>query len=209
MRAAIAALGLVAAAGCTPERVEYHRRSDLVRNEGGDDEFIAADGTRVVFVDPRAQDEERLPRGTTVGPDGKPVPVKQFQPREELEDGTVVLRNVFPDHVVGNAMTCIRREEYRLMWDQLLAPETRAAWERSGGYDGFQAWCRENRRATMELLNRMQFDAMGSDVSMKQVRPGVMRATVAPHLWEQFSLRVVEFEQTTDGMKLLSIRPAP
>jgi len=36
-----------------------------------------------------------------------------------------------------------------------------------------------------------------------------MRATVAPHLWEQFSLRVVEFEQTTDGMKLLSIRPAP
>jgi hypothetical protein len=209
VRAALAALALAAAAGCTPERVEYHRRSDLVRSEGGDDEFIAADGTRVVFVDPRAQDEERLPQVTKVGPDGKPVPVKQFQPREDLEDGTVVLRNVFPDHVVGNAMTCIRREEYRLMWDQLLAPETRAAWERSGGYDGFQAWCRENRRAAMELLNRMQFDAMGSDVSMKQVRPGVMRATVAPHLWEQFSLRVVEFEQTTDGMKLLSIRPAP
>lgn len=209
MRAALAALALVAAAGCATERVEYHRRSDLVRNEGGDDEFIAADGTRVVFVDPRAQDEERLPRATTVGPDGKPVPVKQFQPREELEDGSVVLRNIFPDHVVGNAMTCIRREEYRLMWDQLLAPETRAAWERSGGYDGFRAWCLENRRAAMELLNRMQFDAMGSDVSMKQVRPGVMRATVAPHLWEQFSLRVVEFEQTTDGMKLLSIRPAP
>ena len=42
-----------------------------------------------------------------------------------------------------------------------------------------------------------------------QTSPGVMRATLAPHLWDQFQLRVVEFEQTKDGMKLLSIRPAP
>jgi hypothetical protein len=34
----------------------------------------------------------------------------------------------------------------------------------------------------------------------------VTQATVAPHLWEQFKLRVIEFEQTPDGMKLLSIR---
>lgn len=196
------------AAGCATERVEYRPRSDLMRGAEGSGEFVAPDGTRVVFVDPDADADaaDRLPKGTKVGPDGKPVPVKVFQPREELEDGTVVLRNLFPDHVVGNAMTCLRREEYRLMWDQLLAPETRAQWERSGGYDAFRSWCEDNRKPTMELLNRMRFDAVGSDIAMKQVRPGVTQATVAPHLWEQFKLRVIEFEQTPDGMKLLSIR---
>jgi hypothetical protein len=52
----------------------------------------------------------------------------------------------------------------------------------------------------------MRFNAVGSDVSMKQVAPGRTRATLAPHLWDQFKFRAVEFEQTPDGMKLLSIQ---
>ena len=92
------------------------------------------------------------------------------------------------------------------MWDQLLAPEARAEWKRKGGFEGFDKWCKDNRRVTMELLNRMRFNAVGSDVSMKQVAPGRTRATLAPHLWDQVKFRAVEFEQTPDGMKLLSIQ---
>ena len=202
---AAAAFALVAAS-CAQERVEYRQRSDFLQDPDAPKEFVAPDGTRVVFVDSLEAPAPKPPGPPKLGPDGKPVPTKVFQPREELEDGTVVLRNLFPDHVVGNTMACMRREEYRLMWDQLLAPETRAQWERNGGYEGFESWCKANRKPTMELLNRMRFNAVGSDVAMKQVRPGVMRATLAPHLWDQFQLRVIEFEQTTDGMKLLSIR---
>ncbi|MBM4099118.1 MAG: hypothetical protein FJ260_04055 [Planctomycetes bacterium] len=194
--------------GCAEERVEYRYRPSFMTDPSAPKEVTLADGTRVVFVDeplgqPKPSAEAAAP---VLGPDGKPVPRKVFQPREELDDGTVILRNLMPADVVANAMACFRNEEYRLMWDQLLAPESRDAYERTGGFQAFEQWCRTNRKPTMELLNRMRFNAVGSDVAMKEVRPGVMRATLAPHLWEQFNLRVVEFEQTKDGMKLLTIR---
>jgi hypothetical protein len=116
---------------------------------------------------------------------------------------------MMPEHVVANTMACFRNEEYQLMWDQLLAPEARAEWKQNGGFEGFDKWCKDNRRVTMELLNRMRFNAVGSDLSMKQVAPGLTRATLSPHLWDQFKFRVIEFEQTPDGMKLRSIRPSP
>jgi hypothetical protein len=200
--------GMLALASCAEERVEYRYRPSFMTDPNAPKEVTLADGTRVVFVDePLGQQKPPAEAEAPVlGPDGKPVPRKVFQPREELDDGTVILRNLMPADVVANAMACFRNEEYRLMWDQLLAPESRDAYERTGGFQAFEQWCRTNRKPTMELLNRMRFNAVGSDVAMKQVRPGVMRATLAPHLWEQFNLRVVEFEQTKDGMKLLSIR---
>lgn len=203
----VAAFVLVLVA-CGEERVEYRYRPSFMTDPNAPKEITLADGTRVVFVDeplgqPKPSAEAAAPE---LGPDGKPVPRKVFQPREELDDGTVILRNLMPADVVANAMACFRNEEYRLVWDQLLAPESREAYEGKGGFQAFEQWCRTNRKSTMELLNRMRFNAVGSDVAMKQVRPGVMQATLAPHLWDQFRLRVVEFEQTKDGMKLLSIR---
>ena len=202
------AAALLALAACGEERVEYRYRPSFMTDPNAPKEVTLADGTRVVFVDePLGQAKPPTEAAAPVlGPDGKPVPKKVFQPREELDDGTVILRNLMPADVVANAMACFRNEEYRLMWDQLLAPESRDAYERNGGFRSFEQWCRTNRKPTMELLNRMRFNAVGSDVAMKQVRPGVMQATLAPHLWDQFRLRVVEFEQTKDGMKLLSIR---
>lgn len=212
----LAAVQLVA---CQEQRVEYHYRPGYVDDSSTPKEVMLPNGTKVIFVDrPLGQssiEEGGGGRAPTIsnqpklGPDGKPIPVKIFEARETLEDGTVILRNIMPDHVVANTMTCFRNEEYRIMWDQLLAPETREKWEKSGGFEAFDKWCHANRKSTMELLNRMRFNAVGSDVAMKQIGPGVMRATLSPHLWDQFQLRVVEFEQTPDGMKLLSIRPAP
>ena len=204
-----AALAALVLAACGSERVEYRYRPGFMTDPDAPKEVTLKDGTRIVFVDQplgQPKPEDAPPAPPKLGPDGKPIPEKVFQPREELEDGTVVLRNLMPDHVVGNTMACFRNQEWKLMWDQLLAPETRDQWEASGGFPAFEKWCADNRKPTMELLNRMRFNAVGSDVAMKQVRPGVMRATLAPHLWEQFKLRVVEFEQTPDGMKLLSIR---
>lgn len=194
---------------CKQERVEYRYRPAFMTDPNAPKEVTLADGTRVVFVDEplgQPKPEDAAAAKPELGPDGKPVPRKVFQPREELDDGTVILRNLMPADVVANAMACFRNEEYRLMWDQLLAADSRSAYEASGGYEAFERWCRTSRKPAMELLNRMRFNAVGSDVAMKQVSPGVMRATLAPHLWEQFRLRVVEFEQTQDGMKLRSIR---
>ena len=211
-RLATAAFAVAAfAGGCTPERVEYRPRPDLSFGEQPPEEFIAPDGTRVVFVDPGASgaDGERLAASAAAGGGKKAPPA--FEPRAPLDDGTVVLRCLMPQHVVGNAMTCFRNEEWRLMWDQLLADDSRATYERpgGGGFAAFEAWCIKNRRPAMELLNRMRFDAMGSDVVMRPIGRGVTRATLTPHLWDQFGLRVVEFEQTPQGMRLRSIRATP
>jgi hypothetical protein len=213
--ALVAAAALAASLGCQEERVEYQYRPGYMTDPNAPSEVTLADGTRVVFVDtPIGQstiDRDRIknpkPKPVKLGPDGKPIPVKQFEPREQTDDGKVILRNITPDHVVANTMQCMRLEEYRLIWDQLLAPETRSAYERSGGYEAFAAWCATNRRPTMELLNRMRFNAMGSDVVMDKVSPTRMRARLSPHLWDQFKLRVIDFEMTDDGMKLVSIQP--
>lgn len=203
---------------CASDRVEYRYRPGYMTDANSPKETILPDGTKVVFVDqdPGQSTIDRdlgrpkvVPGAPQLGPDGKPIDQPMFEAREEQSDGTVILRNMMPDHVVANAMTCFRNEEYKLMWEQLLAPESRANFEREGGLPAFEAWCRENRRATLELLNRMRFNALGSDVAMKRISANRMRATVSPHLWDQFSLRVIEFESTPDGLKLLSIRPEP
>jgi hypothetical protein len=213
------ALALATAlAACDEQRVEYRYRPAYMTDANSPSETVLADGTKVVFLDrdPAPSMLDRDLGGTLqkakqrkLGPDGKPIPEKVFEPRETLEDGTVVLRNIMPDHVVANTMACLKNEEYRLMWDQLLAPDTKAAYQKKGGYPAFEKWCVESRRPAMELLNRMRFNAMGADVTMTKVSANRMRAVVSPHLWDQFKLRVVEFEMTPDGMKLASIRPSP
>lgn len=201
-------------AGCATDRTEYRYRPAYMSDPNAPKETTLADGTHVVWVDspvgPSTIDRDRIKnpkeKPVKLGPDGKPLPVKVFQPREQEDDGKVVLRNIMPEHVVANAMECFRNEEYQLMWDQLLAPDTRTAYQQMGGYNAFEEWCRANRRPTMELLNRMRFNAMGSDVVMDKISPTRMRAHLSPHLWEQFRLHVVEFEMTSDGMKLVSIK---
>ncbi|MFM9170938.1 MAG: hypothetical protein ACKOTD_12725, partial [Phycisphaerales bacterium] len=78
------------AGGCTPERVEYRPRPDLSFGDQRPDEFIAPDGPRVVFVDPGASgaDGERLAASAAAGGGKKAPPA--FEPREQLDDGTVV-----------------------------------------------------------------------------------------------------------------------
>lgn len=212
------ALLAAALAACDEQRVEYRYRPAYMTDGNSPGETVLPDGTRIVFLDrdptPSVLDRDLAATAAkakppVLGPDGKPVPEKVFEPRETLDDGSVVLRNVMPDHVVANAMACLKNEEYRLMWDQLLAPDTKAAYQKQGGYRAFEKWCVESRRPAMELLNRMRFNTMGADVTMTKVSATRMRAVVSPHLWDQFKLRVVEFEMTSDGMKLASIRPSP
>jgi hypothetical protein len=218
-RAACAAALAAACAACSTERVEYRRRPDFGVDQEGPGEFIAPDGTRVVWVDDQGRPVGAGAPGTAAasgpggGPEGGAAPAgyETFEPRKVADDGTVTVRCLLPEHAVANAMTCFRNEEWRVMWDQLLAPESRAAYERKdgGGYAAFEAWCVKNRKPAMELLNRMRFNAMGSDVTVRQTGPGKFRATVSPRLWDQFSLRVLEIEQSDGWLRLKSIRANP
>lgn len=203
----------LAPCACQEERVEYQYRPSYMAGPDAPSEILLPDGTKVIFVDkpmgetalertrPRADARSGAP-----GTDGKAAPARQFEPRSVEEDGRVVLRNFTTDHVVANTMQCLRNEEYQLIWDQLLAPETRKAYEEQGGYEQFVQWCRTNRRPTMELLNRMQFDSLGSAVVVDKLGNNRLRARLSPHLWDQFKLRVIEFRYTEDGMKLVTIR---
>lgn len=215
MPAALTALAACAAlVACATERVEYRRRPDFGMPEDAAGEFIAADGTRVVWVDEQGKPVgkgggDAAAGGAPKGP--RPPGDELFEPRKVADDGTVTVRCLLPEHVVANTMTCFRNEEWRVIWDQLLAPESKATYERKdgGGYAAFEAWCMKNRKPAMELLNRMRFNAMGSDVTMRQMGPGQFRATVSPRLWDQFSLRVIEIEQADGWLKLRSIRANP
>ncbi|MEI6475542.1 MAG: hypothetical protein WCO75_09135, partial [Planctomycetota bacterium] len=102
-----AVLSLVSAAmlsACTPERVEYRYRPSYMVDGNAPKEMMLRDGTKVIFVD-RPLGETAISKagpGTAPLPpkldeDGEPIPSKAFEPREQLTDGTVVLRCIMPE----------------------------------------------------------------------------------------------------------------
>ena len=109
-----AALSLVAAvmlSACTPERVEYRYRPSYMADGDAPKEMVLRDGTKVIFVDRPIGETviskagpRTAPLPPKLGADGKPIAAKAFEPREQLDDGTVVLRCMMPEHVVANTM---------------------------------------------------------------------------------------------------------
>ncbi|MCH2161363.1 MAG: hypothetical protein MK085_05770, partial [Phycisphaerales bacterium] len=215
----LVALGLLGLFGCTPEVTEYHRRPGFYRlaSEGDlPDQFVDGSGRTVKFIEDGPlpgekilQDEEQQRREekirerreaewkAAVARGENPPPLdqapKMFKSREVLDDGTVVLRAIFPDHVIGNTMVCLRNQEYQLLWDQGLAESTKSEYEARGmGADDFIAFCRKNRSELMTTLNRMSFGYYGgSDVLIDKFEDGSIRIRFNSQLGRQFTFREV------------------
>lgn len=196
--ALLAAAGISHLAGCKPVRTEYRTRPAFyaVASETPlPDELQMADGTRIVYREDRPQ-----------GMDLADPDAEVFSIREEKDDGSVVLRCMLAEHVIANAMTCLRNEEYELMWEQLLARRTRDAYEEQGeGVEAFQEFMSAERPSIMETLNRMGFGFFGPDVVLDRLPGGVVRARFSPRLSEQFRYRYVDMVMEPDGLKLLLI----
>ena len=230
----LAAVGVLGAVGCTPQVTEYHRRPGFYRlaTEGDlPDEFVDDNGRTVKFIEDgllpseqirqdreRAEREEAsrkrreaeweaaVARGENPPPLDAPLPV--FKSREELDDGTVVLRALFPDHVLANTMTCLRNQEYQLLWDQVLAEVTKEEYlERDMGPEEFAAFCAKNRSEMMTTLHRMNFGYYGgSDVLIDTFEDRSVRIRFSPQLGRQFVFREVLVVMERNNMKLKLIR---
>jgi hypothetical protein len=118
------AAGLLLLAGCASYRIEYRDRPAFYASAGVElpDRETLPDGTVVVYRDRNLSGA--LQENADRDEEGKP-----FLIREKLEDGTIVLRSILPEQLLANLITCIRNEEYTLIWEQILAEQTRTAWQ--------------------------------------------------------------------------------
>lgn len=217
------AVAASSSAGCV--RTEYVHRPAFYADASGrplEEEWTKPDGTRVVVSSKRREDpdaapklqvmrveimdetdEQRKEREEKEAKEG----IKALELREEKPDGTLVLRAWSPDQVLGHLMTCLRNEEYDALYQHLLDPEVRAKWETTGGGpDAWRAFCKENRRDLMAMINRMSFSMLGGDVVMEKFGTASLRMRFSPRLEPQFRFKSIEMRYIGDGMKLTAIR---
>jgi len=223
--AIILAFATIGFAGIGCVRTEYLHRPAFYAEASGrpqQEEWTKPDGTRVVVSSRRPDDsgeprrlqvmrveildetdDERKAREKKEAEEG----IRSLEAREELADGTLVLRAWTPDQVLGHLMTCLRNEEYDALYQQILDPEVRSKWEASGGgLDAWRAFCKENRRDLMAMINRMSFSMLGGDVVMERSGTTGVRMRFSPRLERQFRFKSVEMAYAADGMKLTAIR---
>lgn len=199
-------VGLLAGAlglgGCEPYRVEYRPRPAFFASAMGDeappDSVVADDGTVIVYK--RREPEGALQRASR-GDAGEP-----FKIREELEDGTIVLRALLPEHVLANTMTCLRFEEYELLWDQLLSERTKAAYAQEGqDVEAFAAFFRRRRHDLAATVNRMLHGLPRHEVVVDALGGGVTRLRFHPTTGALFKFRTVLLVSEGGGLRLLGI----
>ena len=223
--------------GCETVTTEYHRRPGfykLASEQELKDEFVTADGRRVVFIEDgrlpseveameaekRERDEaarrerERLRKqaiaaGLPIPPEAmEPEPLEAFKSREVLDDGTVRLQAILPEHVIANVMSCLRKQEYFELWEQVVAKSTQRIYTSRGeGVEEFVEWCVRNRSELMMSLNRMSFGYYGgSDVIVDRLPDFSVRVRFSPTIASEFDFTEVLVIQEREGMKLAGIR---
>jgi hypothetical protein len=230
-RARAAALLLVlplwVGAGCSTERIEYHKRPPG-QEAGADSAPIrTADGRTIVFVDRLpsegpAPQVERLPVGTyLLDEHGKPMSVEQMREiarqsgeelppasgeltiRERDDRGRLRVRSAMPEHVLENFSECIREREYEAIWEQMTSRESRNAM----GRDEFVTWCDTNRTELLAFLNRMGVGWNSPDVIADVVGgPTHQRFRLHPRLRKQFRFMRLEVVYEDGGCKLHSVK---
>ncbi len=203
---------MVVAAGCETYRIEYHKRPGYYRSAAvqQNETVTLDDGTVLVFT------TRETPGDPAAGVGGSPVPGDEgraagdrpaFQIREELDDGTVILRALLPQQVLVNMLTCLRNQEYELIWDQLLAERTKHNYElREQGFAEFETFCVTHRMELVATLTRMMLGLSRSEAFMKNVDGGVVRFYFHPRVAPEFKFKTVEVISENGGLKLLIIR---
>ncbi|MDP7029374.1 MAG: hypothetical protein QF733_04045 [Phycisphaerales bacterium] len=190
----------VVLAACETRRIEYRKRPAWVRSMSKDapSSTITEDGTEIRWIDDRSGELQGFEQR---------IGGEQVRIRTDHEDGSVELRNVVPMHLVVNLLECMRRGEYRVIYDQLIAVEKRTWYDERGesGFEEFQAWFERNRKDIGSMLNRMQAGKVYGEVA---VTTGERRGTVAlrPSVAYDFRLKAIDVVREDGDWKLLDIR---
>jgi hypothetical protein len=191
------------ACGCKPYRIEYRERPLSLPGAGqktGPEKIVRPDGTIVYYTD-------RQLTGPLQEDDEKAQDAKPFEVREEQDDGTIVLRAALPEHVLSNTFTCLVNQEYELLWDQMLAAETRQAYEQQGlTRDDFVRFFKENRRELAATVNRILHGLPANQVVIDRLGGGTLRYRLIPKVAEHFKFKSVVVMSEPGGMRLVLIR---
>lgn len=194
--AATAALG-----GCQEYRIEYHDRPAFYAGAMDGpmpDRVTLADGTVVVYRDKGVRGDLQ---SKSDGSDAEP-----FLPREELDDGEIILRAILPEHVLFNTLLCIRDHDYGLLWDQMLATDTKDRYARRGeGLEEFGTFMEEHRNELGKTINRMFHGLPRNEVVTDSLGGGFTRYRFIPQIGKQFKFRSVTMVNELGGLKLVVI----
>jgi hypothetical protein len=195
------ALTGLAVAACSTYRVEYHDRPGFYRNTAAGpqrDQVTLDDGTVLVFSTREPTSELSRQAGGEAEP---------FQVREELDDETIVLRALLPEHVLANTLTCLRNQEYTLIWEQLLAEQTRRAYELRGqGLEECEAFFSANRAELVATLTRLLLGLVRGEAFMENVDGGLVRFRLHPRVATEFQFKTADVVSEGGELKLLMIR---
>ena len=190
----------IATVGCEEYRVEHHRRPAYYQAAAlGElpDRVTLADGTVIVY------ETTDLVGKLRKNNDGA---VKPFQIREEFEDGSIILRARVPEHVLANTLTCLRNQEFELLWEQLLSEQTKLSYERQGlGVEDFASYFAQRRNDLAKTINRMMLGIPRLEVVMENLGGGVIRIRFHPQVGRLFRFKTVDVVSEGPGLKLLMI----
>jgi hypothetical protein len=193
-------VGYVVLAGCEPYRIEYHKIPSFYDKAALGvipDRAELDDGTIIVY--------ERIDGSSRVKNDTKDV--KRFEPRVELDDGTVELKAVLPEHVVFHTAASLREEEYDLFFDQMLAEQAKLSFEtEEEARAAFIAMCKKNRRDLLVFLNRLLNSFNTQDVTVESVSQGVLRVRLYPAIARGFKYKGVYIANEAGSLKLLTVK---
>ncbi|MEM7229880.1 MAG: hypothetical protein AAF432_13805 [Planctomycetota bacterium] len=187
--------------GCQEYRTEYHTRPGFYEKASAFDlpsEVVLDDGTRVVYADRSKVSQGARPASAR----------KRFSLREEHENGDVTLNAVIPEHVLVNTLICLRREEYSLLWEQMLAESTRQAYGNDKkGYEQFESYMRKYRTDLGRTLTRMVKGLPHQQVAMASMGDGITRCALRSQFSDGFKFTRVDAVREDDGqMRLLMIK---
>jgi hypothetical protein len=192
---------VVIAASCKPTRIEYRTRPEFYEKAGGGrvgEEVTLEDGTVLTFRSVRSQ--------SSFGRTGDDR-FEPFQIREESEEGEIVLRSAVPEHVLVNTLTCLRNEEYELLFDQMIAGQTKKAYEaQEQGEEEVIAFFRKHRHDLVATLTRMVAGMPHEEVKVGPAGNGVTRCRLRPQFAGPFKFKEVDIVKEEGGLKLLMIR---
>jgi len=196
---AVAAMLLSA---CQSYRIEHHRRPAFYEKAAlGElpDELVLEDGTIVKYSTRVTQRRLHAQSNESAG--------KPFQMREERDDGMVILSAYLPEHVIVNTLTCLRNEEYELLWDQLVAERTKqAAAEAGEGVEEFAAWMRKHRHDLVATLTRMAAGIHNEAISVTPMGDNLIRCRLRPQIAQPFKFKTIDMAREGFDLKLVGIR---
>ena len=190
--------------GCQEYRIEYHKRPGFFQQASEErlpDRIVLDDGTIILYgtqKNPATRDTDN-PKSGEFGESGGPLPI-----REEHDDGSITLRCLVPKHVLMNALTCLQLAEFDLLYEQLIAQQTKDAYElmQKDPEPEVIAYFTKHRKEIARTLKYMIAGLPLQRIKYGSAGEGVTRFVIRPQFARGFKFSQVDLVQEGRFYKL-------